>query len=85
MLSLFMIRRNDDALLELDACTKYPSIRVRQKHNSTNQRRLHGPGPVNHRDRLDHAERSNALEPPPGGTVFRFIAEPKSASDGGFG
>jgi hypothetical protein len=29
--------------------------------------------PPTHRDRIDHAERSDQLEPPPGGTLFRYF------------
>lgn len=29
--------------------------------------------PANHRDGVDHAERSDRLEPPPGGTLFRYF------------
>jgi hypothetical protein len=39
----------------------------------------HG-GPVDHRDRRDRAEDSNTIEPPPGGTLFRFFQiAPESA------
>ncbi|MGH7119307.1 MAG: cupin domain-containing protein [Acetobacteraceae bacterium] len=41
-----------------------------------------GAGPPDHRDMRDHAEESNALEPPPGGTVFRFFQiAPESTQD----
>lgn len=29
--------------------------------------------PADHRDRIDHAERSDRLEPPAGGTLFRYF------------
>jgi hypothetical protein len=29
--------------------------------------------PPTHKDRIDHAERSDQLEPPPGGTLFRYF------------
>ena len=39
-----------------------------------------GSPPVNHTDCIDHAERSDRLEPPSGGTVFRFFQiAPESA------
>jgi mannose-6-phosphate isomerase-like protein (cupin superfamily) len=39
-------------------------------------------GPANHLDRIDHAAGSKALEPPLGGTVFRFFQiAPESASE----
>jgi hypothetical protein len=37
---------------------------------------LTGPGPVNHLDGVDHAARSTQLEPPPGGTLFRYFEIP---------
>jgi mannose-6-phosphate isomerase-like protein (cupin superfamily) len=35
-----------------------------------------GRGAVNHRDGIDHASRSTQLEPPEGGTLFRYFEIP---------
>ena len=42
-----------------------------------------GAGPHNHTDRVDHAAKSNSLEPPAGGSVFRFVRLPPASAFAG--
>jgi Cupin domain len=37
-------------------------------------------GPHNHTDRVDHAAKSKSLEPPVGGSVFRFVRLPPASA-----
>jgi hypothetical protein len=37
-------------------------------------------GPHNHTDRVDHAAKSKCLEPPVGGSVFRFVRLPPASA-----
>jgi hypothetical protein len=40
-------------------------------------------GPHNHMDRVDHGAKSKSLEPPPGGSVFRFFRLPPASAFAG--
>ena len=40
-------------------------------------------GPHNHTDRVDHASKSKSLEPPAGGSVFRFFRLPPASAFAG--
>jgi mannose-6-phosphate isomerase-like protein (cupin superfamily) len=42
-----------------------------------------GAEPHNHADRVDHAAKSRSLEPPAGGSVFRFVRLPPASAFAG--